>query len=396
MTKRFRVLLPILVILGSVAVAAMIVRARPAVERIEARAQPPLVRVIQVTREAIPLNVTSSGVVKAASQSTLVAQVGARVASLSADFAEGSFFRKGQVLARLDPRDFELAVTQAEARVAQAEVQLEREQAEVEMAIEEWTELGSGEPATLVLREPQLAQARAEVKASRASLEQARLQLERSVIRAPYAGRVQRKLVDVGQYVNPGSPLAEVYSTDRAEIDLKVPQDELAFLQVSLGRPSGPQPAVRLNGRIGTTSVSWPARIVRTGSQIDPQTRMVSLIAEIDDPFSLADSHTAPLPMGLYLDAEIAGRTADDAIALPRAALRDDYRVLVVDPDNRLDIRDVEILRIGTREVVVTAGLESGEQVCISPLTAVIEGMRVRVQSTDEPVRTATPKGDLS
>lgn len=396
MKKRFRVLLPILVIAGAAVAATMIVKAKPKLGRVERQVLPPLVRVIEVSPSALPLTVASTGVVGPAVTSTLVAQVGARVARLSSDFSEGAFFGKGEILAVLDPLDFELAVTQAEARVAQAEVQLEREQAEAAMAIEEWRDLGEGEASTLVLREPQLAGARADLKASQAALEQARLQLERTVIRAPFAGRVQAKMVDIGQFVAPGSPLAEVYSTDRAEIALQVSQDDLAFLNVTLGRPEGPQPRVVLSGRIGSVDASWPATIVRSGSRIDPQTRMVSLIAEIDDPFSIAATHVAPLPMGLYLEAEIEGKIAERAIALPRIALRDDNRVLVVTSESRINLRDIEILRIGANQVIVSSGLEAGDQVCVSPLTAVTEGMRVRVQAQDEPLQTATPEGDLT
>lgn len=395
MKKKMRVLLPVAVIVAGFVAAAMIVRAKPAVERVEPRAQPPLVRVIEVTPQAVSLDVASNGVVNPAVRSTLVAEIGARVESLAPAFSEGSFFRKGEVLARLDARDFELAVTQAEARVAQAEVQLEREQAEAEMAVEEWGDLGEGEPTSLVLREPQLAQARAEVEASRAALEQARLQLARTVVRAPFDGRLEAKRVDVGQFVARGAPLAELYSTDRAEVALKVPQSELAFLDVTLGRPSGPQPRVVLTGRIGAVESSWPARIVRSGSRIDPQTRMISLIAEVDDPFGLAGDHP-PLPMGLYLEAEIEGRIAENAIRLPRAALREDDRLLVVDADDRIDIREIEILRVDSTEVIVTSGLEDGERVCISPLTAVVDGMRVRVDRGDQPIEATRTTGDLS
>jgi RND family efflux transporter MFP subunit len=396
MTKQLRLFLPILVILLAAVAMAVIVKAKPDVKRTERTVQPPLVRVVEATRGSVALNVYSNGTVEPKTRSTLVAQIGARVASLTPAFAEGSFFDRGDLLVRLDPRDFELSVTQAEARVAQAEVQLEREQAEALMATEEWKELGNGEPTSLVLREPQLAEARAGLKSAQAALQQAGLQLERTRIRAPFSGRLETKMVDVGQFVGPGTALARIYSTERAEVALKIPQDELAFLDITLGRPDGPQPRALLRGSIGAVDSSWPARVVRTGSRIDPQTRMVSIIAEIHDPFSLAGSHTAPLPMGLYLDAEIEGKTAEGAIILPRSALREDGTVLVVTPDGQLTIREIEILRTTPENVVVTGGLEDGEQICISQLAAVVDGMSVRVQSPDQPLETANLEGDRS
>ena len=270
-------------------------------------------------------------------------------------------------------------MTQAEARVAQAQVQFEREQAEARLAVEEWDELGLGEPTALVIREPQLARARADLESSRAALEQAGLQLERTRIRAPFAGRLEEKRVDVGQFVGPGTALARIYSTDRAEVSLEISQDD-----------------VLLTGRIAASDRSWPARVVRTGSRINPMTRMISIITEVEDPFSLAGTHPAPLPMGLFLEAEIEGKTVADAIVLPRAALRTDGSVLVVTSDDRIDIRAVEILRISSEEAILSGGLASGERVCVSPLAAVVDGMRVRVQSPDSAVVEPSLEGDRS
>ena len=374
----------------------VMVKAKPTVARVEREVQPPLVRIVEVTRGPVALNVRSTGTVEPARRSTLVAQIGARVASLSPDFAEGAFFDRGDLLVQLESRDFELAVTQAEARVAQAQVQFEREQAEARLAVEEWDELGLGEPTALVIREPQLARARADLESSRAALEQAGLQLERTRIRAPFAGRLEEKRVDVGQFVGPGTALARIYSTDRAEVSLEISQDDLAFLDIALGRPRAPQPRVLLTGRIAASDRSWPARVVRTGSRIDPMTRMISIITEVEDPFSLAGTHPAPLPMGLFLEAEIEGKTVADAIVLPRAALRTDGSVLVVTSDDRIDIRAVEILRISSEEAILSGGLASGERVCVSPLAAVVDGMRVRVQSSDSAVVEPSLEGDRS
>lgn len=396
MTKRMKVLLPILIILAAVVLMALMVRARPKVGRVEREVQPPLVRVVEATRGPVTLNVRSNGTIEPATRSTLVAQVGARIESLSPRFAEGAFFDRGEVLVRLDARDFELAATQAAARVAQARVQLEREEAESHLAAEEWNELGEGTPSALVLREPQLAQARAEVASSQAALELAQLQLDRTRIRAPFGGRLETKLVDIGQFVALGTPLAHVYSTARAEISLQIPQEDLAFVDVALGKPRGTQPRALLRSRINGVESSWPARVVRTGSRIDPLTRMISIVAEVDDPFGLAGTHPTPLPMGLYLEAEIEGRVAPEAIVLPRAALREDGRVLVVDSESRIEIRSVDVLRLEPDEAILSGGLDDGERVCISRLAAVVEGMKVRVQDPDRAVTAPSVEGDPS
>lgn len=389
MSKGLKFFLPVVVIAGGLLAAAVIVRARPTVEKVEREVQPPLVQVLDVQPEDVVLNVRAQGTVEPATRSGLSAQVAGRVVYVAPELSEGSFIRKGATLLRLDSADYELAVTQSEARVAQSHLRLEREEAEAEMAIEEWREMGIGvetQPTTLVLREPQLAEARAEIKAATAALDQAKLHLSRTSIRAPFAGRVVRKQVDLGQYVVPGSQVAEVYSTDTAEIELKVPQSELRFIDISLGKPGQSPLGARLTARLGDAEAVWSAQIVRTGSEIDPQTRMVSLIAEVEDPFGLRTPDTKPMPMGLFLDAEIEGIVANGVIVLPRAALRNGREVLVVENGSELYTRPVEVLRTTTEDVILTSGVETGETVCVSPLAVVVDGMKVRTQAADAPL----------
>ncbi len=397
MTKKLKILAPVLALAGGLLLAALIVRAKPPVERVAAEVAAPLVRVVSVESVDLPLAVTAQGTVAPATRTVLAAQVPARVTWVSPRLAEGSFFRRGEHLMRLDSADFELAVTQAEARLARAQLGLDREEAESRMAREEWTELGRGEPDALVLRAPQLAEAQAEIKAAQAALDQARLQLARTTARAPFAGRVERKLADVGQYVAPGTPLAEVFGTDRAEIELKVSQADLRFLDVPIGKPDEDQaiPAL-LTADLAGASHAWPGRVVRTGSRIDPATRMLTLIAVVDDPYGLRSDDIEPLPMGLFVDAEIEGRVARSVIVLPRSALRAGDRVLVVDGDSRLRFRDVEVLRLDADQAVVSSGLSDGEEVCVSPLTAAVDGMLVRARSESTPPAAPAIAEDLS
>lgn len=389
MKNKLRILLPLLVVAGGVALAAVIVRARPPVERQAGAVPPPLVRAVVVELEDVPLDVYSQGTVRPLTESTLVAQVAGQVTRVGPSFADGAFFRRGELLLTIDPRDYESRVAQAEAEVARAKVAIERERAEAELARQEWQELGRGEASALTTREPQLAEARAALQAAEATLELARLNLSRTEIRAPFDGRVQAKRVDVGQFVGPGTPVAAVFSTDSAEIRLPVAEHDLGFLQVDLGGfvPPGAGPEVRLRGAVGGRQGAWSGRIVRTGSRFDERTRMLELFARVEDPFGRAAAGSTPLPMGLFVEATIAGKTASDVVVLPRSAVRDSDRVLVVEND-RLRFRDVEILRLRGGEAIVSGGLEPGEQVCISALETVVEGMSVRVQTEAGPIRT--------
>ncbi|MFQ5877543.1 MAG: efflux RND transporter periplasmic adaptor subunit [Acidobacteriota bacterium] len=381
MSRSARIWLPIVVLALGAAAAAVIIIARPRVERREIEVPAPLVRVVRARERDVPLNVLSQGTVEPRTESVLVAQVGGRIEWVSPAFAEGSFFWRGEPLVRIDPRDYRLAVSRAEAQVAQARVRLEMERAEAAVARREWDELGEGEPTALTLRRPQLAEAEAALRAAEAALEQARLDLERTRVRAPYAGRVRDRRADIGQFVSPGTPLAVIYATDYAEIRLPVSRHDLAFLEIDLGASGRrrPGPPVLLRGEIGGAVHTWTARVVRTDSAFDPKTRMLDLFARVEDPFRRrADFAGPPLPKGLFLQAEIGGRVARGVFVLPRAALRGDGRVLVVDDESRLRLRAVELLRVAREEAIVRRGLEEGEMVCVSPLETVVDGMRVR------------------
>ncbi len=380
MSRTSKIVLPVLIVLVGLAVAVFIVRAKPEAERQPVEAFAPVVRVIEVEPVDVTLRVRSQGTVRSRTESTLVAQVSGEIEAVGRAFAEGGFFERGDLLVSIDRADYELAVARAEAQLAQAELRREQERAQAEVAREEWEDLGTGTPSPLTLREPQLAEAEAAVRAADASLDQARLNLERTTIRAPFAGRVRAKHADVGQFVAPGSRLADIFSVDSSEIRLPIPQDQLAFLDVALDGARGEAGAnVLLSANLGGANARWSARVVRTSGELDPQSRMYNLIAEVEDPYRRREEG-AVLPVGLFVDAEIEGRTVENVFVIPRTALRDGSQVLVLD-DDRLEFRGVEVLRLQGEDVLVANGLEAGELVCVSALETAVDGMRV------EPVR---------
>jgi len=386
--------------------AFLFVELRPEAERRERETPPPIVRTVVVQPQAVDLDVRSQGTVRPRTQSQLVAQVAGRIVATAESFADGGFFDAGQMLVRIDPSDYRLAIEGGQAALAQARTRLEREQAEAEVARQEWEELGTGEPSSLVLRRPQLAEARAAVEAAEAQVERARLDLARTTVEAPFAGRVREKRVDVGQYVSPGTPLATVYATDAAEVRLPVEKRQLAFLDVGLGYEAaqGIGPPVELSGELGGRTRTWRGRIVRTAGEIDPQTRMLDLFARVDDPFNRNGSPQAsPLPVGLFVEARIAGRTLEGAFVVPRAALRPAARgrgdeVLAVDGEGRVRFRTVEVVRTVGDDAVVAAGLDAGDRVIVSRLEEAVDGMRVRVTegaADDGPGGAREPEGRL-
>ncbi len=382
-------LLPVAILAAAVLVVAVLVSSRPELETAPREVAPPPVRVLTAAPADIDLGVRSQGSVVPVTEAELASEVAGAIVWTAASFRAGSYFSAGEVLLRLDRRDHELAVARARAALAQAGVALARELAEAETAREEWEELGvAGDPGPLVLREPQLAEARARVEAALADKRRAELDLERTAVRAPFAGRLRTKRVDLGEFVNRGMPLATVYAVDAAEVVLPVPDAELAFLDLPLGADLGASgPRVRLRARFAGGRHEWRGRIVRVGGEIDPATRMVSLIARVEDPYR-ASGDRPPLSVGLFVDAEIVGRTVRSVFRAPRAALVGADRVWLVE-DGRLVLRRVEVLRADPDVVIVGAGLAEGDRISLTILESAVEGMRVTPQP--EPVDTDAP-----
>jgi len=391
-----RWVLPVLVLVGGLAGARWMVAARPEVETQRPQAPAPLVRTLPTERSDARLRVTSTGTVRPVAEVRVVAEVEGRVLSVSPRLVAGGFVRAGEALVEIDRRDYELALVRAQAEVARAQAALEREQAEAEVAREQWADLGRGQASPLALREPQLAEARADLEAARAALADAELDLERTTVRAPFDARVRSERVDVGQFVVRAEQLAQLYATDRVEILLPVPSAELFALELPAPGGGAPGPQVLLGADWAGAERSWRGRIVRSEGEVDPRTRMVQLVAEMQDPFGRAAPpadgaapapDSAPLELGLFVRATILGRTLEDVIALPRSALRGEDTVWVVDAGERLRLRAVELARVEGETVYVTGGIEPGERVCLSVLEAPVDGMRVRVEPSGEDAR---------
>ena len=380
------------ILLGAGAYAAWrMIESRPEVETEVREHVAPLVRVVPVEKENIRLSVISQGTVTPKTVSDLVPEVSGRVVFVSPSLVAGGFFEEGEILLSIEPEDFRLAVVRSEAEVAQARLRLEQERAEAEVAAKEWEELGKGEEATpLVLRVPQVAQAEAALEAAKAVLEQSKRDLARTEIRASFDGRVRQENVDIGQFVSRGAPVAQLYSVGVAEVRLPLPDEELAFVRIPLSYRGDERsvrgPEVLLRARFAGKDHVWKGRIVRTGGEIDQATRMLYAVAEVTDPYGHgADPNRPPLAVGMFVEAEILGKSFKDAVVLPRAAIRNSDTVYVISPEGQLQIRPVDILKRERERVVIQGGLETGELVCVSAMETVVEGMKVRVADEEVP-----------
>lgn len=380
--NKLKVILPFAILAVGALIAVVMVKSRAPVPTRPTVEYAPLVRVVEVQPETLRLTVRTQGTVKARTETNLVAEVAGTIVHVSRSFESGGFFEKGDVLVEVDPSDYRVAVAIAEGTVAQVKVRLEIEEAQAKVAREEWTQLGTGEDSPLATRELQLQEAQAALVAAEARLEKAKRDLARTKIRAPFAGRVRAKIADLGEYVAPGVPVASVYSVDVAEVRLPVPDVNLAYLDLPVdyrgAAAQEPGPEVILYTNFAGKRHSWAGRIVRVEGEIDPVSRMVHVVAQVNDPYGKQESEDGlPLAVGMFVEAEIAGSVVDGAITVPRTALRGG-QVLIVDDEDRLRFRDVDVLRVDRQSAIIVGGLASGERVCVSTLEAVSDGMKVR------------------
>lgn len=380
------VLLPLLVIgLGITATVIMGAMKDKPEEKEDVVKAIPVLTATAIT-EDVTLTVNTQGEVQPRSEIGLVPQVSGKIVYMSPNFIEGGKFKKGDLLLRIDPREYELRLIQARANIAQNETVLTREKSEAALARSDWEDLGrAGEPTPLTLRAPQMAEAAAKLEAAKAQFGEAQLQLDRTSIYAPFTGRVTLRNVDAGEFVSAGTRLGEIYSTNVMDVKLPMTHDNLRLAGLKLGYEAGPNsPAidVTLSANLAGQYSEWPGKIVRTDSRFDSETRVLFAYAEVKDPFGA--QFDMPLAPGLYVDAAITGQKLNDVVTIPRAALRGEDRVYIANADESLSILSVKVLSSDRERVIIGEGLRAGEQVITSPIRGVTEGKKISSVKSDK------------
>ena len=384
MKKLFRFVLPPALIVASIIVVAILASNRPEPPERESVETAMLVDTIEAEPAGDHFVVDAQGTVQPRTQTTIVPEVSGKVTQISDQFVAGGFFRAGDTLVEIDPSDYETALKQAEAELAAARAKLSDERSRSQQARRDWQQLHGDErePSPLVLRIPQLEQARAAVQAAEAALARAQRNLERTRISLPYDGMVRSRSVDIGQYVSPGTTLGQAFAVDVAEVRLPLPDRDLAFVNLPRpGRDDQPTPPVRFYADVGGERGNWRGEIVRTEGVVEESTRLTYAVARIQDPYGLLGTdRSVPLPMGTYVRAEIRGRSADGLVELPREALRDGERLFLADEDNRLEIRQVDVVRATAQRVYLSNSVEPGDRVITTAITTPIPGTKLNVR----------------
>ncbi|MCB1854472.1 MAG: efflux RND transporter periplasmic adaptor subunit [Halieaceae bacterium] len=368
----------LLVLAVGLAAAALIAFNKPEVATEPSERLLSTVRVMQVNARSEHLEINSQGTVQPRSQSELIPEVSGRVVWMSPALVGGGSFARDEVLLRIDDADYQSALTRARAALKRAEVEYEFAADELErMRSLRGKQLASQQQLDNASRTAEVAAAGLEE--SRAALDQARRDLERTQLRAPFDGLVRNEQVDLGQFLSRGQSIGTIYATDYVEVRLPLAADQLIYLGLPLSTrgeiPQALRPPVTVAADFGDARLLWEGELVRLEAEFDERSRMVYGVARI--PMDVNGEDTLPVPVGMFVQATIQGRRVDNVIRLPRSAMRDNNQVLVVDEDDRLNFRHVSILRLEHDDMLVEGGLEEGELVCISPLQTVVEGMRV-------------------
>jgi RND family efflux transporter MFP subunit len=360
---------------------------KPEMERRKPPVPVPMVRTMAVKTGPQKVYIQGEGTVGPLREINLVPQVGGKVVYASPSMVNGGVFRKDDLLLRIDPVDYQLAVTLARAKVKDAESRLQVAEEEAAAARDEWRLLYEGsskensKPPPLVAKEPQLAAAKAELEADEADLRKALLNLERTELKAPFSGRVGEENVDIGQYVSAGQSLGSLYSTEAAEIVVPLEGEALFWFDVpGFTSRDGRGAAALIKADVAGRELSWTGKVVRTEGKLDERTRMINVVVRVEQPYA----KKPPLVFGLFVEVKIEGRMIPNGAVIPRAGLHQGDIVWIVGEDSRLQFRQVEVGRIQGDEVVITGGLEDGERLVITPLKAVTDGMTVRVVGEEQ------------
>ncbi len=374
-----RVLLPIGILIVSIGVAVTLVRNPTRIEESAPEIVPISVRVAAVETQSVQIDVESQGKAQAARQASVSSNVQGPVAWVSPSLEAGAYVEAGEPLLRLEASDFETAVIRSQAGFDQARAEAEFSQADLSR-IQELAGRRLASEAELQNAQRQATIAAARLADAKAALDQAQLDQERSVLRAPFNAIVASRDVELGQFVNRAESVAVLFDADSVDVRVPLAIRQLGYLDVPAGFrgefESGLAPSVELTGNYGGKKYTWRGTLLRTEATIDPNSNTVQAIIRVEQPE--ASNQAIPLPIGLFVEARIAGKRIDDLIALPRAVIRNNSQVLVVDAENKMYFRDVDIFRLEEDRVLISGGLLAGERICISPIQAVVDGMSVQ------------------
>ena len=366
----------LIILFISILVAVILIKSRSVAVAEEKKIDIPYVKTMMIFPRTVKATISSQGIIEPESELNLLSELTSRVKWVSSKMEPGSSFKTGDTLLLLDKRDYELALISAESQVLNARVNLEREEAESDLAKKEWKRVGAGSGSDLALRKPQMAQAKATYAAAEASLEQAKRNLSRTVFLAPFDGRVRNSRIELGTTVFPGTLIGNIYATNAYEIRLPIADQDVLFSGLEFNGQKI-EDRKRLDVTIIQGDNQWPAKVIRTEAEIDPITRMMAVVAKIENINS--QMYSTPLAVGQFVQAEISGIELDKISILPRSSVRNET-VWVVDEQMTMQNRSVEVIRNESEFALIREGFETGDKLLTSRVSSLVNGLKVTLE----------------
>ncbi len=400
--RRLKWGLSVAVIVASIAIAIVLVATKEEPPRANKPMEGTLVEVVPVESSRHAVELHAKGTVVPAMEIMLQPEVAGRVVWQSDELVAGGRFDKDEPILKIDPRDYQLAVESFRSQVRQARLDYTLEKRRGEVAKREWNSFGetdaTDEQRALAQREPQLEATKLQLKAAESALKKAELDLKRATLRAPFNAMVVSENVDVGQLINSQMTVARLVGTDEYHVQVSVPVAALRTIRARRGDTPGSLTTV--TQRVGQGVIERRGEVIRQLPDLDPGGAMARVLVRIEDP--LADDQELPLLLGAFVDVAAEAQPIENAVRVPRFALRNGNQVHVMNDEGLLEVRDVEIAWSEPDSVLVTAGLRAGERLVTSRIAIPVPNMLLRTadstpeldpleEGPSEPAAQATP-----
>ncbi|MDY6853238.1 MAG: efflux RND transporter periplasmic adaptor subunit [Thermodesulfobacteriota bacterium] len=368
------------ILIASVAVSILLMKTGPKPKKRTPKKSYPMVETVEMKAKMCQVTIPAMGTIKPAVSISLKAQVSGKIKWIHPQFIPGGIIRKGETIIRIDPRDYELALTTKKADLESARYEYRLEQGQQEIAQKEWEILGQDKNSSeldreLALRKPHLKQKQAKLEAASAAVEIARLNLERAQIKAPFNAIVKTALVNVGDQASSSTSLAQLVGYDYYYLQLAVPVDSIKWINL---------PGEKSHGSLveiySTHGKRYSGRILQLLSDLEEQGRMARIIVKISDPLGIRKrgrKNSDSLLLGEFINAKIIGRYVDRVFRMLPEAVHDGKTVWLMDKDKRLAFKEIEILWRDDK-YLYTRGLNNGDQLIVSDLPAPVMGMEIR------------------
>ncbi len=416
----FKLMLVLLILGAGWIIAKKLIETKPTAMRKPVSIGAPLVETVTAEPVNEQIRISAMGTVVPAREVIIQPRVSGHIVEISPDLVPGGRFKTGDVLLRIDDRDYKIMVNQKKAQITQATMELKTEKRRQAIAKQEWNLLSSEIATTkegrdLALRKPHIENAKAALESARSSLERALLDVERTVIRASFNAFVKEKFADTGQHVTPGSKLATLVGTDEFWVQISVPVNRLPWISIpGFSTAEGSHAYVTHGDNSPGTRIVRQGRVVRLLGDLDPVGRMARLLVAVKDPFGIRNSEfgiqnpdvpgsadknfasgapdsdsmipgsalCTPLLLGAYVNVDIQGPQLNDVFIVPRKALREGNRVWIAGTDRKLAVKKADVVW-RRKDDVLAHGFDPGDQIITSRISAPVEGMELRVAGSE-------------